>query len=429
MTKIGPYQILEALQSGPRPLYKVKAADGRVLALKSIAVEGLSAEMRERFTREAEICRALDHPNLVRVYDAGEADGVLYQVMDLLVGTDLSAALSSGRQFTWPEKLSIMEQVCDGLQFAHERNMVHRDIKPANIFLEDSGRVRLLDFGMARVAASELTRAGSTLGTLNYMSPEQIRGTRCTAAADVFSAGIVFYQLASGRHPFSSRERSLAQVVSAIVFEVPPKLSEICPDAPEGLEFLLNKAMEKAPEARFPSAGELRQAITLCRITLDLASAPPAPPAGAQPWSAPAGQSAEPVSPEKTRMMERVATPKEDQKTVAFRREDFLSRVGPKATSGVKPPDRPTPGTTGVKPPSGVAPPGSGAAAPRYRYCPSCTFANPLAAVVCGGCGLPLLSNPAPDKAAAGRPWSLYLAISIAVLLALALVVVLLVKR
>ncbi len=420
MTKIGPYQVVEALHSGPRPLFKVKAADGRLLALKSIAVEGLSAEMRERFNREAEICRTLDHPNLVRVYDAGEADGVLYQAMDLLVGSDLSNVLASRRQFTWPEKLSIMEQISDGLQFAHERHLVHRDIKPANIFLEDSGRVRLLDFGMARVSASQLTGAGTTLGTLNYMSPEQIRGARCTSAADVFSAGIVFYQLASGRHPFSARDRSLAQVVSAIVFEVPPKLSELAPGAPEGLEFLLNKAMEKAPEGRFQSAGELRQALALCRITLELAAtAPPvpSPQTPASPVPPPGGA----VEGEKTQVLHRPASSPaslDNQKTLAFIRPPSMLQPAPKAASGVRPP----PALSGVKPPTTPA-----AATPRFRYCASCTFGNVPSATVCGRCGLPL--GNAPEEKPASKPWGLYSAIAIAVLLAIALAVVLLVKR
>ena len=422
MTKIGPYEVLETLHSGPRPLYKVKAADGRVLALKCISVEGLSDEMRERFNREGEICRALDHPNLVRVYDAGEANGVLYQAMDLLVGSDLNSVFASGRHFTWPEKLSIMEQVCDGLQFAHERNMVHRDIKPANIFLEDSGRVRLLDFGMARVAQSELTKVGSTLGTLNYMSPEQIRGQRCTPASDVFSAGIVFYQLASGRHPFSSRERSLAQVVSAIVFEQPPKLAESAPDAPEGLEFLLNKAMGKEPSQRFQSAGELRQAVSLCRITLGLAGAAPSPLHEPVVPAAPAQPSAVPNDGEKTRVIQRpTAVPvvaAEEAKTRVLRREDFAA-VRPRPA---EPPKAPPPA-----PPRPAAPPAPPANAPHLRYCPACTFANQPNATFCGGCGAALVI-PAEEKEASTN-WALYIAIAVAVLLAVALVVVLLVKK
>ncbi len=198
------------------------------MALKAIPVAGLSAEMRERFTREAEICRTLDHPNLVRVFEAGEADGMLYQAMELLEGGDLGKVMARAGNSPGGKAFHHGAGLLTVCSIAHEHNLVHRDIKPANLFLENSGRVRVLDFGMVRVAESELTKVGSSLGTLNYMSPEQIRGERCTSAADVFSAGIVFYQLASGRHPFSSRDRGLAQVVSAIVFEDPPKLSELC---------------------------------------------------------------------------------------------------------------------------------------------------------------------------------------------------------
>jgi serine/threonine-protein kinase len=407
MTKIGPYEILDTLHSGPRPLYKVRASDGRLLALKSISAEGLSEEMRERFQREGEICRTLDHPNLVRVHDAGEADGVLYQAMDLLEGGDLSKAFAAGRQFTWPEKLSIMEKVCAGLQFAHEHRILHRDIKPANIFLEDSGGVRVLDFGMARVAASELTKVGSTLGTVNYMSPEQIRGERCTAASDVFSACIVFYQLASGRHPFSSRERSLPQVVSAIVFEAPPKLGEICAGAPEGLEFLLNKGLEKAPDSRFPTAGELKQAIMLCHITLDMAGG------AALPAPLPEEDN------EATRVLAKAdlpASPPDEAKTRAIKRSDFVPKtVGPPVPSAAPPATPPKPAPQPAE-------------APRYRYCPSCTFANAPSAPFCGGCGIPLGAAPAAP-APARKNWSLYIAVGIAVLLAIALAVVLIVKR
>src|SRR6185369_3136840 len=165
MDKIGPYEILAPLHMGPQPLYRGKAADGRIVAVKTIPVKGLSPEMRERFMREAETCRALDHPNLVRVFESGEANGMLFQAMELLEGSDLGKVLGEGRKFTWEDKLSIMEQVCDGLQYAHEHKLVHRDIKPANLFLENSGRVRVLDFVMVRVAESELTKVGSSLGT------------------------------------------------------------------------------------------------------------------------------------------------------------------------------------------------------------------------------------------------------------------------
>jgi len=418
--KIGPYQILDVLRSGNRPLYKVKAADGRVLALKAVSAAGLSPEMRERFNREAEICRTLDHPNLVRVHDAGEADGTLYQALDLLEGSDLSTVLTSNRQFTWPEKLSIMEQVCEGLEYAHAHKLVHRDIKPANLFLEDSGRVRVLDFGMARVESSVLTRVGSALGTVNYMSPEQIRGERCTPASDVFAAGIVFFQLATGRHPFSSRDRSIAQVVSAIVFEPPPKLSQLCPDAPEGLEFLLNKALEKDPVHRPQSGSSLKQAVRLC-ITLSMAGSP-APPPAAEEVSPPPASADPPPESDKTLLAPTARNPAlapEDRATKIMRRGDFAPSLPAKR-------DAPTPATPAA-PVVPAQPPDPGAK-PRHRYCPSCTYANSVSATVCAGCGYLLVNAPAAGSAEKPRPWGLYTAIGIALLLAIALVVVLIVK-
>jgi len=398
MDKIGVYQIAEELHRGPQPLYRAKAADGCVVALKATPVENLTPEMRERFLREAETCRGLDHPNVIRVFDTGEADGMLFQVMELLEGSDLGKVLASGRTFTWDEKLSIMEQVCEGLQYAHEHNLVHRDIKPANLFLENSGRVKVLDFGMVRVAQSELTRAGSALGTLNYMSPEQIRGERCTAASDVFSAGIVFFQIASGRHPFSGRDRSLPQIVSAIVFEAPPKLSELCPDAPEGLEFILNKALEKDPAKRLQNAGDLKQALALCRVTLKLGVPPANVPAEA---SAPAPE---------------ISTPAFDgEKTKVIRRP---VPVGPAA-----PPPAPrstAPALTDDRKRSSVPP-------ALFRYCPTCTTPNPPDAPMCRQCGTPLNAQRANAPAAPkqGARWGLPVAIGVAVLLALILIVVL----
>jgi serine/threonine protein kinase len=403
MDKVGPYEIVETLHRGPQPLYRVKAADGRVLALKAAPVANATAESRERFSREAETCRALDHPHLVRVVDAGEADGMLYQVMELLEGADLGKVMGEGRPFSWEQKLSIMEQVCDGLQYAHEHHLVHRDIKPANLFLEDSGRVVVLDFGMVQVAESELTKVGATVGTLNYMAPEQIRGERCTAASDVFSAGIVFFQLASGRHPFSSKGRSLPEIVSAIVFEAPPKLSELCPDAPEGLEFLLNRALEKDPAKRLQNAGELRQSIAVCRLAMGHAAAP-VEPAAADPEEA------------KTKVFSTATTaPVDGEKTQVFRRPGVVA--APAAPKPAPPPVVAAPAVAAApKPAPGL----------RFRYCPSCTSANPPDASVCGRCGLPLAEGVPAKKA---TNWGMWVAVGVAVVLAIALVLVLVVKR
>ncbi len=419
MDKIGPYQILETLHRGPQPLYKVRNKEGQVLALKATPVAGLTPESRERFTREAETCRTLEHANLVRVFEMGEADGMLYQAMELLDGADLGKVMAEGRAFTWDQKLAIMEQVCDGLEYAHANRLVHRDIKPANLFLENSGRVRVLDFGMVRVAESELTKVGSSLGTLNYMAPEQIRGQRCTPATDVFSAGIVFFQFASGRHPFSSKERSLPQVVSAIVFEAPPKLTALAPDAPEGLEFLLNRALEKDPERRLQNAGELKGAIVLCRMTMAMGAPPPPAPAdldktkvlpalARQPAAVPQAATAPPAveDADKTRVMKRATL------TVA--------------TPAVAPPPKPV-----TPPPAPRSHPAlKTAAVPQLRYCPACTSANAADADTCFKCRTPLSGGGPPAAAAPPRSnnWQLYVAVGVAVLLAIALVVVLLTK-
>jgi eukaryotic-like serine/threonine-protein kinase len=275
------------------------------------------------------------------------------------------------------------------------------------------------------VAESELTKIGSSLGTLNYMSPEQIRGERCTPATDVFSAGIVFFQLATGRHPFSTRDRSLGQVVSAIVFETPPKLSELAPGAPEGLEFILSRALEKDPARRLQNAGELKQAISLCRVAAQLSPLPAAPAAPAPVVGEgektrvfqrlPAlGAALEDGG--KTRVMPRAtappAAPLDDDKTKVMKRS---------SPSPVAPPPPPPP----KLPPAASKPSPAPAPTQQLRYCPSCTFANPPHATECERCQTPFSTAAYPTKAGS---WPLYLAIAIAVLLAIALIVVLILK-
>uniref|UniRef100_Q01YI9 non-specific serine/threonine protein kinase n=1 Tax=Solibacter usitatus (strain Ellin6076) TaxID=234267 RepID=Q01YI9_SOLUE len=431
MDKIGPFQLLETIHLGSQPLFRARGKDGQEVAVKAIPVANLTDETRERFTREAETCRKLDHPNIIRVFETGEADGMLYQAMELLAGADLGKVMSEGRHFDWEAKLSIMEQVSSGLQYAHEHQLVHRDIKPANLFLENSGRVKVLDFGMVRVAESELTKAGSSLGTLNYMSPEQIRGERVTPATDVFSAGIVFYQLASGRHPFSSRDRGLAQVVSAIVFEAPPKLSEVCPDAPEGLGFILDRALEKDVARRLQNAGDLKHAVSLCRMALGMAP-PPAPP--------PAKEDLGATKVMRTPPQAGAPAPEDEGRTLVHRRpvptapppasgelaEAGKTRALPRMSppKPVAPPPPPPP----AAPKPLAAPPRPAAPAAQYSYCPSCTFANPAGSAVCQRCQTPFAAPPAAAVVAKSSQMSLYVAIGVAVLLAIVLIVVLMMK-
>ncbi|MBI3694747.1 MAG: protein kinase, partial [Acidobacteria bacterium] len=348
-----------------------------------IEVAGLPPDVRERFNRETAICKELDHPNLVKVYDSGEAEGVLYQAMDLLEGADLSKVLAERRPLSWEQKLSIMEQVCDGLAYAHARQLVHRDIKPANIFLENSGRIRILDFGMARVESSMLTKVGMAVGTLTYMAPEQIRGETCTAASDVFAAGIVFYELASGKHPFSLSGTELPEILRAVLFQATPPLKQLAPDAPDGLELVLTKALEKNRDHRLQNAGDFKQALSLCKITLKL--------------RAPASPSAEPFDP---------------AKTVVVRRPD-------RPAAPPAPPPPPSKAEPAPPPPKPVP-------KPQLIFCPSCTHGNPRDAVTCARCGLPLIAEQAPMAEAEASDkslqWAVIVVAAVGILLLLYLI-------
>ena len=403
MDKIGPYQILELIHGGPRRLYRVRAADGRLLALKTIETAGVTAEIRERFTREATICKDLNHPNLVRVYDSGEADGFLYQAMDLLQGSDLSKVLAERRPLSWDQKLSMMEQVCEGLDYAHARHLIHRDIKPANLFLESSGRVKILDFGMARIESSVLTRAGMAVGTLTYMAPEQIRGEICTAASDLFAAGIVFYELATGKHPFAVGETDVVKILTAVLFQPPPPLKDLAPDAPDGLDLMLNKALEKDTAKRLQSAADFQQALWLCKVALKVRGSGAAPrperEIGGRPAAKPsAAAAAESVEPAKTVVAPRPARP---------------------AAEPSPPPVPPL----GAQPP--VATPAS-KPAPKLdlTFCPSCTHGNPKGAQICARCGLPLAGPRLviPEPESSGLRWAVISAAAVGIVVLLILI-------
>ena len=385
---IGTYKIQSTLAVGPRPIYLAIAKDGRKVVIKTAPVKDLSIEERARFEREASICSNLDHPNLVRVIESGEANEVLFQIMEYLEGSDLNKTFGSGRQFSWTDKLSIMEAICSGLQYAHSKGLVHRDIKPANLFLENSGGIRILDFGMAREGSSELTRAGSTVGTLNYMAPEQVRGETCTAATDVFASGIVFHQLCTGVHPFASGKKSLPEILSAILFEQPPAWTAGIDRAPEGLEFVVRRALDKDPAKRWQNAGELKQAISLCRYTLA---------------NQPEGEVAAVVV--------KPSITGDAEKTVVVKRE-IPRPIAPSL------PVIPLQAAVAISTPAVAIPEVMGA-----RFCTSCTFPNPKNAVVCGKCGIPLISGILPGQAASDNRMIWILA-GAAALLVVALIVV-----
>ena len=202
---IGKYKVLGKIGQGSMGVV-FKAQDpilNRFVAIKTMSESlGADADARKRFLREAQSAARLNHPNIVTVYDLGEEQGRAYLAMELLEGQDLRHLIGTPALGPIEEKLRIMEEVCDGLAFAHAKEVIHRDIKPANIHVQPNGSVKVMDFGLARLGTSEMTAKGTSMGTPNYMSPEQIRGEKTDARSDVFSLGTVFYEILTNHKAF-----------------------------------------------------------------------------------------------------------------------------------------------------------------------------------------------------------------------------------
>ena len=260
LQKIGKYQIIERVGAGAMGEV-FKSFDPmlrRWVALKVFSrnVE-VTKELRARFFQEAQAGAMLSHPNIVTVHDLGEQDGHLFIVMELLEGEELRQLIASRKNIGLEEKLSLMVQVCKGVEYAHNKGVIHRDIKPGNIFVLTNGHVKLLDFGVARFAAIDtgLTRAGLIMGTLRYMSPEQCRG-RADHRSDIFSVGAVFYELLTYRQAFTADDTfGLIEQVQNVE---PPPLKELDPGLPEPLSASIHRALRKNPSDRFANIADMR---------------------------------------------------------------------------------------------------------------------------------------------------------------------------
>ena len=266
---IGKYRVVGTIGKGAMgEVYKAKdPLLNRYVAIKTIA-PALAAEpdFRRRFQREAQSAAQLNHPNIVTVFDFGEEDGLTYMAMELLEGRDLKDLVRS-RDTHLGEKLAIMEQLCDGLGFAHAKGIVHRDLKPGNIHDQPNGQVKILDFGLARLGDSDITRTGTVMGTPNYMSPEQIRGQKVDARSDVFSLGAVFYELLSHHRPFEAD--SAHDVRFRIVEQAPEPIRKWAPDTPPALAGVVDRALAKDPSRRFADAGEMGRALAAARSAIE----------------------------------------------------------------------------------------------------------------------------------------------------------------
>jgi eukaryotic-like serine/threonine-protein kinase len=247
--------------------------DGRVVALKLLSLgddwpaERLD-EAQLRLMREAETAGRMQHPDIVEVYEAGEHNGQVYLAMELVEGMSLDTHTYDGRLLPPRMACEMCARVADTLHFAHQRGVVHRDVKPANIiFDQHSRRVRIMDFGVARLADSHATRTGVVLGSPSYMAPEQLDGRAVTGRSDLFSLGVTLFQLLTGTLPF--RSDSMPGLMRRIALEPHPPLSTIRPDLPAALSQVIDRALAKDPEDRFTTGAEFAQALRDCGRTID----------------------------------------------------------------------------------------------------------------------------------------------------------------
>jgi len=259
-TTILHYKILEKLgEGGMGVVYKAKDTKlDRTVALKFLPHHLTQSQKdKQRFTREAKSAAALDHPNVCTIYEVGESqDGTLYISMAYYDGETLADRLEK-EPIKYEEALDLAIQITKGLSCAHNYEIIHRDIKPSNIMITDQGLVKIVDFGLAKISGqSKLTQTGSTLGTAGYMSPEQLISNKVDHRSDIFSLGIVLYEMFTGTHPFRA-EYYHAQMYS-IMNEDPKPITKIDPELPVELEWILSKALEKKPENRFQEMSELQ---------------------------------------------------------------------------------------------------------------------------------------------------------------------------
>jgi len=268
-TKLGPYEILEPLGAGGMgEVYKARDARlGREVAIKVLSekVAGDAAALA-RFEREARAVAALSHPHILALHDFGQDRGLTYAVMELLDGESLAQRLARG-PMPASEIARAGEQICGALSAAHRKGIVHRDLKPANVMLTKSG-VKLLDFGLAKAAsdapegltaeqtaAADVTREGTIVGTLAYMSPEQVEGRAADARSDIFALGATLYEMATGRKAFEAS--SQAGLISAILSGEPPAVSTVQPKAPPALDRIVRGCLAKDPDARWQTAHDV----------------------------------------------------------------------------------------------------------------------------------------------------------------------------
>ncbi len=262
----GRYQIIEPLGKGAMgTVYKGNdPAIDRLVALKTIRLDSIAdpteiTELKERLAREAKAAGNLSHPNIVTIYDYGLSGNLQYIAMEFIEGYTLEAVLRRNLQLNYRILASIVMQVCSALEYAHSMGIIHRDIKPANIMVMDGFRVKVMDFGIAHFESSSMTQTGVAMGTPNYISPEQLQGKEVTPSSDIFSLGVVLYELLTHQRPF--RGENISALVYKILNEEPLTPSTVDPKIPPLFDLILRKALAKDPMERYRTAKEFASAL------------------------------------------------------------------------------------------------------------------------------------------------------------------------
>jgi serine/threonine protein kinase len=260
---IGRYSVIRELGRGAMGVV-YEAGDpnlGRTVALKTVHANAIGTDAEQagqRFKNEARAVGRLSHPNIVTVFDAGEQDGLLYIAMELLDGETLDAHLAKHRTVALDRAIDITRQICAALDYANAKGVVHRDIKPANIILLPNGNVKITDFGLARTAEA-ITMTGQVMGTPHYMSPEQVRGRPVDGRSDLFSVGVMLYEMVTGERPFEGQ--SITTIMYKIVHENPTPPRALDSTIPAGLSAVIERSMAKSPEERFQTGAALVEAL------------------------------------------------------------------------------------------------------------------------------------------------------------------------
>jgi serine/threonine-protein kinase len=258
---LGRYEIVAELGKGAMGVV-YRANDpllSREVAIKTVNMSSDPQEMAEyeaRFYQEAKAAGGLNHPNIVTIYDIGKSGNVVFMAMELLEGAELRALMKPGDPIPHVRAVEIAAQVADGLAYAHQHGVVHRDIKPANIMIPAAGGAKIMDFGIARMRTAEVrTQTGVVLGSPRYMSPEQVSGKRAEPRSDIFSLGVILYEMLTGKPAFTGDD--VTSVMFQILNVVPPAPSTLVPGLPEVLDFIIAKALSKTPDDRYQDAAEL----------------------------------------------------------------------------------------------------------------------------------------------------------------------------